>query len=108
MTPTQTTPTQTGITVSTAITAGGPGLVVQHAEGIVLSTAIAAGGLTGSRIVRPFNHAEGIVVSTPITAGPGAAAGILFNHSAGIVVSTAVKAGGWSLNHAEGIVVFTR
>jgi len=60
----QTTPTQTGITVSSAIAAGGPGLVVQHAEGIVVSTAIAAGGLTGSRIAPPFNHAEGIVVFT--------------------------------------------
>jgi hypothetical protein len=47
MTPTQITPTQAGIAVSTAITAG---------------------GLTGSRIARPFNHAEGIV-STAITAG---------------------------------------
>jgi hypothetical protein len=26
----------------------------------------------------------------------------------GIVVSTPITGGGWSLNHAEGIVVFTR
>ena len=78
MTATQNTPAQTGITVSTAITAGGPGLVVQHAEGIVVSTPITAGG-----------------------------PGIVLQHAEGIVVSTAITTGGWSLNHAEGTVVTT-
>ena len=55
---TQTPSTQTGITVSTSITAGG----IQ------------------------FNHAEGIVVSTAITAGPGSGAGgVWLNHVETIV-----------------------
>ena len=54
----QSSPPQTGITVSTAITAGG----IQ------------------------FNHAEGIVVSTTITAGPGSGAGgVWLNHAETIV-----------------------
>ena len=74
---TQSTLTQTGITVSAAITAGG----IQ------------------------FNHAEGIVVSTAIAAGPGSGAGgVYMNHAEGVVVSTALSGGGWSLNHAESIV----
>jgi hypothetical protein len=74
---TQSTPTHTGITVSTAIIAGG----IQ------------------------FNHAEGIVVSTAITAGPGSGSGgVWLNHTEGVVVSTALSGGGWSLNHAETIV----
>jgi len=58
MTTTQTTPTQTGIVVSTAITAGGWSL--NHAEGIVVSTAISAGPGSGAGGVY-LNHAEGIV-----------------------------------------------
>jgi len=57
MTRTQTSATQTGITVSTAIAAGGWSL----------------------------NHAEGIVVSTAIVAGPGGGGGVWLNHAEGIV-----------------------
>jgi len=53
MTTTQTTQAQTGITVSTAITAGG--IQLNHADGIVVATSIAAGGMR-------VNHAEGVVV----------------------------------------------
>ncbi len=53
MASTPTTPTQTGIVLSTAITAGGWSL--NHAEGIVVSTAITAAG---------------IAVRTGIVAGP--------------------------------------
>jgi len=70
MTLTQTTPPQTGIVVSTAITAGigvGFGERNQHAEGIVVSTAISAG--IGVGFGERNQHAEGIVVSTAITAG---------------------------------------
>ncbi len=53
MTSTQTTPTQTGIVVSTPLVAGGWSL--NHAEGIVVSTPLTAGG-------KFLQHAEGIVV----------------------------------------------
>ena len=54
---TQTTPTpQTGIVVTTGITAAGPEF--NHAEGIAVATAVAADGIR-------LNHAEGIV-SAPI------------------------------------------
>lgn len=49
---TQSTPTQTGITVSTAITAGG--IQFNHAEGVVVSTALTGGGWS-------LNHVETIV-----------------------------------------------
>jgi len=52
MTSTQTTPTQTGIVVSTPLVAGGWSL--NHAEGIVVSTPLVAGGWS-------LNHAEGVV-----------------------------------------------
>jgi hypothetical protein len=75
--------TQTGIVVSTAITAGpgsgAGGVWLNHAEGIVVSSAISAGG-------SQLQHAEGIVVSTAITAGPGSGAGgVWLNHTEGIV-----------------------
>jgi hypothetical protein len=53
-------PAQTGILVSTAITAGidvGFGERQQHAEGIVVSTSLAAGGAN-------LNHAEGVVAAS--------------------------------------------
>lgn len=67
MTPTQSTPSQAGIIVSTAITAGiGFGEREQHAEGIVVSTAITAGASdcpTGE-CSDPNNHVEGIILPT--------------------------------------------
>lgn len=80
-----TTPTQTGIVVSTAITAGidgGPfGERQQHVEGIVVSTAITAGidGLFGER----NQHVEGIVLRSAVAAG---STGTSFNHAEGVVV----------------------
>ena len=51
----------------------------QQQSGIVVSTPISAGGIQ-------FNHAEGIVVSTAITAGPGSGAGgVWLNHAEGLV-----------------------
>ena len=133
MTATQTNPTQTGITVSTAggitfnhaegvvvstaIVGGGPGVVLQHAEGIVASTVIRGGAklnhaegvvvstaIVGGGPGLVVQHAEGIVVSTAIAAG---GIGIVLQHAEGIVVSTPIAAGGRSLNHAEGTVVTT-
>lgn len=47
--------------------------------GITVCTAITAGGIQ-------FNHAEGIVVSTAITAGPGSGAGgVWLNHAETLV-----------------------
>ena len=56
---TQTSP-QTGITISTSLTAGGWSL--NHAEGIVVSTAITAGPDVNGDGYIILNHAEGIVV----------------------------------------------
>jgi len=72
----------------------------QSQSGVTVSSGVAAGGLA-------WNHAEGIVVRTDVTAGPGGGGGIWLNHAEGIVVATDVTAGGWSLNHAEGVVVAT-
>jgi hypothetical protein len=91
-----------GIVVSTALTAGAGGYIErQHAEGVVASTAIIAGG-------QKANHAEGIVVSTAITAGKSdCTSGNCSdptNHAEGIVVTTAIAGGGSHSQHAEGII----
>ena len=53
--------------------------------GIVVSTAITAGPGSGAGGVW-LNHTDGIVVSTAITAGPGSGAGgVWLNHSEAIV-----------------------
>lgn len=113
MTPTQSTPTQAGIIVSTAITAGidiGFGEREQHAEGIVVSTAITAGasdGCTSGNCSDPNNHAEGVVVSTAITAGIDVGFGERQQHAEGIVVTAPLTAGGSQLNRVEGIILLT-
>jgi len=73
--------------------------------GILVTTSLTA-GLDGSNL----NHGEGIVVSTAITA-EAAKEGVTLNHSEGIVVSTAITAGidggllpGERQQHAEGLV----
>jgi len=52
------TPSNAGIAVSTAITAGDAGLSYNHAEGVIVATAITAGDAGLS-----YNHAEGVVVA---------------------------------------------
>ena len=88
-----------GVVVSTEVTAGGPGIVLQHSEGVVVSTPVTAGGWS-------LNHAEGVVVSTSLTAGGGPH--LVFQHSEGVVVATAITAGPGSggiwLNHCESLV----
>lgn len=81
----QTTPTQSAITVSTGLTAGG--FKMNHAEGIVVSTSLTAG--CGCDPGIRLNHGEGIVVSTPISAGCGCDPGVRLNHGEGIVGSAA-------------------
>jgi hypothetical protein len=79
---TQTTRPQTGILVSTSITAGSDGREQNHAEGIAICTAITAGA--GGYIER--QHAEGIVVSTDLVAGAGSGnGGLATNHGEGLV-----------------------
>ncbi len=50
-------------------------------SGITVSSGVTAGGWS-------LNHAEGIVVRTDVTAGPGGG-GIWLNHAEGIVVAAA-------------------
>jgi hypothetical protein len=80
---TQTTPPQTGILVSTSITAGSDGREQNHVEGIVVSTGLAAGAADGEGY-QSQQHAEGIVVSTALTAGTGNG-GLATNHGEGVV-----------------------
>ena len=103
MTTIKSSPTQSGIVVTTAITAGEgdpPKIVSNHVEGIAVTTGITAGEAIPPKIVT--NHAEGIVACTSITAG-----GWHQQHAEGIVVSTAICPGGaaGTINHIEGLVL---